>query len=104
MAKTRGAHFFTPQVRRSPTPLAVGPSLVAVGPTAAGFASAGPVASSYVVADPSATIAGACTSALAMRPTAAPAAGDVGDAEGSSIVALAQRRYHTRVGPTPPAP
>ena len=27
-----------------------------------------------------------------------------GDAEGSSSVAPAQRRYHTRVGPTPPAP
>ena len=37
----------------------------------------------------------------AAHPTATPAAGD---AEGSSSVAPAQRRYHTRVGPTPPAP
>ena len=34
----------------------------------------------------------------AVRPPAA------GDAEGSSSVAPAQRRYHTRVGPTPPMP
>ena len=40
-----------------------------------------------------------------MRPTAAPdaAAPAAGVAEGSSIMAPAQRRYHMRVGPTPPA-
>ena len=91
MAKTRGAHSFRQQVPQSPTPPAVGPS------TACFFATA----SSSTTASPSTVTIGAGSSVPAARPTVAPAAGD---AEGSSFVALAQRRYHTRVGPTPPAP
>ena len=55
---------------------------------------------------PSAAVAGADPSVLAARPTAAPAAPTpaAGDAEGSSSMAPPQRRYHTRVGLTPPAP
>ena len=94
MAKTRGAHSYRPRVRQSPTPLtgtstpgavvAASPSSPAVGASAA--AAAGP-------------------SAPAARPSAAAAASTAAaDAEGSSSVAPAQTRYHTRVGPTPPAP
>ena len=60
---------------------------------------------SAVVA-PSAAVVGAGPSVPAVRPSAAtaspvPAAADV---EGSFFAAPAQRRYHTRVGSTPPAP
>ena len=53
-------------------------------------------------AGPSEAAVGAGPRAPAVHPTAvaAPAAGD---AEGSSSVAPTQRRYHTRVEPTPPA-
>ena len=96
MAKTRGAHSFRPQVHRGPTPLAAGPSPAVIDPTTAGSVAAGP---SVAAADVG-------PSAPAARPTAAPTAATpaVGDAEGSSSVAPAQRRYHTRAGPTPPAP
>ena len=91
MAKTRGAHSFRPQVCYGPTP-----------PTVGSFAAAGP----------SAAAVAACPGMLAVPPSAAapsPAPATVqspaaGDAEGSSSVAPAQRRYHTQVGPTPPAP
>ena len=79
MAKTRGAHSFRPRVRQGPIPPAAGPSAAAAG---AGL-----------------SMPAALPTADAASPT--PAAGD---AEGSSSVAPAQRRYHTRVGPTPPAP
>ena len=97
MVKTRGAHSFRPRVHQGPTPPAVGPS--PVGP------SAGPAAAGPSTAGPSAAAAGAGPSVPAARPTiAAPSpAPAAGDAEGSSSVASAQRRYHTRVGPTPPA-
>ena len=80
-------------MRQSPTPPAAGPSPTAASPAAVGSFAVGP----SVAAGPR---------VLAAHPTAdvaspAPAAGD---AEGSSSVAPAQRRYHTRVGPTPPAP
>ena len=93
MAKTRGAHSFRPRVRQGPTPPAAGPSTT------------GPSAGS-VGTGPSATVVGSGPSMPAVRPIAdtaspAPAAGDV---QGSYSVAPAQRRYHTRVGPTPPAP
>ena len=88
MAKTRGAHSFRPQVCRDHTPPAAGPSPTTADPAVPGS----------VIAGPYATAAGAGPAA----PTAAaPAAGD---AEGSSSMAPAQRRYHTRAGPTPPAP
>ena len=78
-------------MRQGPNPSAIGPSVAS--PIAAGPAATGP----------STAAAGAGPNVPAERPTAAltPAAGD---AEGSSSVAPAQRRYHTRVGPTPPAP
>ena len=87
MAKTRGAHSFKPQVRQGPTPPAADPS----------------TASSSAAAGPSAVTAGAGPSVPAARPTIAAAspAPTAGDAEGSSSVAPAQRRYHTQVGPTP---
>ena len=79
MAKTRGAHSFRPQVRQSPTAPAIGPSAAVAGPGL----SVPPARPTDALASP------------------APAAGD---AESSSSVAPTQRRYHTRVGPTPPAP
>ena len=100
--ETRGAHSFRPRVPQGPTPptgtSTSGPNSAAAGP----FATTGP----------SAAAAGASPSVLVMRPSVAaalaaprviqnPVAADV---EGSSSVAPAQRRYHTRVGPTPPAP
>ena len=90
MEKTRGAYTFRSRVRQ-------GPSSPANGSSAADIVSVGPSA----VAGPSIAATGTDPSAPAARPTVAPAAGD---AEGSSSVAPAQRRYHTRVGPTPPAP
>ena len=87
MAKTRGAHSYWPRVHRSSTPptgistpgatAAAGPSAPATRPLAAAAASPAPAAIQSTV--------------------------DV-DAEGSSSVAPAQRRYHTQVSPTPPAP
>ena len=74
MAKTIGAHSLRPRVRQGRTPPAAGPS--AAGP-------------SIVAASP------------APSTVQSPAAGD---AEGSSSMAPTQRRYHTRVWPTPPAP
>ena len=97
MAKTRRAHTHRPRVLQGPSPPTAGPSSAAAGSPAADVAAAGPSSS----VGPSAAAVGAGPRALAVRPTAAPAAGD---AEGSSYVAHAQRRYHTRVGPTPPAP
>ena len=95
----RGAHTFRPRVRQGSSPSATGPSSAAAGPSST---TAGP--SSAVV--PSAVAVGAGLKAPAVRPTAAPAAtaSAAGDAEGSSSMAPAQRRYHTRVEPTPPAP
>ena len=100
MEKTRRAHSFRPQVRRGPTPPAAGPS-----PVAADLTASGPAATGSVAAGPSAAVAGADPSAPTARPITAPAAAapTAGDAEGSSSVAPAQRRYHTRAGPTPPA-
>ena len=82
-------------MRQGPTSPTAGPS--AAGPSTAGPAAAGPSVGS-VVAGPSAATTGASHSLPAVCPPAA------GDAEGFSSMAPAQRRYHTRVGPTPPAP
>ena len=87
MVKTRGAHSFRPRVRQGLTPPVVGPS-VATSPSVAGPSV--PVVHPYVAATSSAPAA-----------VQSPATGGV---EGSSSVAPAQRRYHTRVGPTLPAP
>ena len=101
MVKTRGAHTFRPQVHQGSSPPATGPSSAATGSPAADVAAAGPSSA----AGPSEAVVGADPRAPAVRPTAAPAATapTTGDADGSSSVAPAQRRYHTRVGPTPPA-
>ena len=88
MAKTRGAHSFRPRVRQGPTP-----------PT--GTSTPGP---SSAVAAPSTAAAGADPNMPAASPSvvaASPAPAAVqspaaGDAEDSSSVAPAQRRYHTR--------
>ena len=94
MVKTRGAHTYRPRVDQGPSPPAAGPSPAAADPSSA---STDP----FSAAGPSVVAVGAGPSAPAERSTAAPAAGD---AEGSSSVAPAQRRYHTWVGPTPPTP
>ena len=102
MAKTRGAHSLRPRVRQGPTPLTVGPS------TAGPYAAVGP----STAASPSTAAAGANPRVPAVRPSVAAASSApsavqspaAGDAEGSSYVAPAHRRYHTWVGPTPPAP
>ena len=108
MAKTRGAHTYRPRVRQGPSPSAVNPSSAAAGSPAADVAAAGPFPTTgpSSVAGPSAAAVGIGSRAPVVRPTAAPAAATpaAGDAGGSSSVAPAQRRYHTRVGPTPPAP
>ena len=98
--KTRGAHSFRPRVPQGPTPptgtSTPGPSSAATGP--------------FATTSPSDAAAGASPSVLVVHPSVAaaldaphvvqnPVAADV---EGSSSVAPAQRRYHTRVGPTPP--
>ena len=102
-------------MRQGPTPPTVGPSPATTGPStvvasfpaAAGFpVAADPAAAGSVTVGPSTAAAGASLRVPAACPTVdvvspAPA---TGDAEGSSSVAPAQRRYHTRVGPTPPAP
>ena len=96
----RGAHTYRSRVRQGPSPSAVGPSSNAAGSPAADIAAASPSSA----AGPSAAAAGAGPRAPAVRPPAAPAttAPPASDAEGSSSVASAHRRYHTRVGPTPP--
>ena len=90
MAKTRGAYSFRPRVRQGPTPPVASPSVA--GPAAAGLFSGS------LATGPSTAAAGASPSVPAVRPPAA------SDAEGSFSVAPAQRRYHTRVDPTPPDP
>ena len=90
MAKTRGAHTFRPQVRQGPSPPATSPSHAAAGSFAASIVATGP--SAAVGADPSAPAARSTSAPTVVAPAAS-------DAEGSSSVAPAQRRYHTRVGP-----
>ena len=99
MGKTRGAHSYWPRViRTSPSPVDTSTPKAAA---AAGLNEPAMPPSVAAVAGPSAPT---------VRPsTASPAPTDVqgtaaADAEGSSSMAPAQRRYHTRVGPTPPAP
>ena len=100
MAKTRGAHSFRPRVCQGPSSPAAGPSLTVNGSSAANIAAVGPA-----TVGPSTAAAGADPSAPAVHSTSAPAAAaPAGDDEGFSSVAPAQRRYHTRVEPTPPAP
>ena len=102
MAKTRGAHTYRPWVRQGPSPSSTGPSSTAVGSSTSDIAATGP----SFAAGPLAAAIGTGPRAPAVRPTAAPAAAAPAtiDAEGSSSVATAYRRYHTRVGPTPLAP
>ena len=105
MAKTRGAHSFRPQVRQGPTPptgtstpdpsSTAGPASSAVGPTSSTAA---------VDADPRMPAVHPSTAAVASPAPAAIQGTVAADAEGSSSMASVQRRYHTRVGPTPPAP
>ena len=86
MAKTREAHSFRPRVRQGPSSPTAGPSLAAVDSSTADI----------TAASSSAAAVGAGPSVPAVSPTSAPAAiVPVGDAEGSSSVAPAQRRYHT---------
>ena len=96
MAKTRGAHSFRPWVRQGPTsPTGTstpGPSSAAAAPSIAAVS----VGSSVPTARPSVVAASPAPTAV-QNPSA-------GDCEGSSSVDPAQRRYHTRVGSTPPAP
>ena len=98
MAKNREAHSNRPRVRQSPTPptgtSTPGATDVVDPSSPAAAAGAGP---SVPVAHPSVAIAASPAPATVQGTTAA-------DAEGSSSLAPAQRRYHTRVGPTPPAP
>ena len=111
MAKTRGAHSFRPRVLQGPIPTVAGPSpattyFLAAEPTVADPTTAIPAVAGFVTANPSAAAVGADPRVPAAHPTAddASPALAVGDIEGSSSVALVQRRYHTRVGPTPPTP
>ena len=97
MAKTRGAHSFRPQVCQSSTPPAgtsTPGAIVATDPRAA----VAPLPPAAAAARPSAAAAAAASPALAAVQGVVAA-----DAEGSSSVAPAQMRYHTQVGPTPPA-
>ena len=102
MAKTRGAHFYWPRVHQSSTPpagtstpgaaAASGPSAPAARPSAA------------ITAGPSALAAHHSTTVAASRAPAVVYGTAAADAEGSSYVAPAYRRYHTQVSPTPLAP
>ena len=104
MAKTRGAHSFRSQVRRGPTPPAAGPSPATADPAAAGSAATGSAVTGPAAAGFVSAAASTGPSAPAARPPAAAApAPAAGDAEGSSSMAPAQRSYHTRAGPIPPA-
>ena len=80
---------------QGPTPPVAGPSAAACSSTAAGPS---------VVTTPFAAAVGAGPSVPSACPTADAASPDhaAGDAEGSSSMTPAQRRYHNRVGPTPP--
>ena len=104
MVKTRGAHTFRSRVRQGPSPPAADPSSAAAWSPAADVVVAGPSSATCPssAAGPSAAAVGAGRRA----PTAAPvvAAPAAGDTEGSSFVAPARGKYHTRIGPTPPAP
>ena len=97
MEKMREAHTFRSWVRQGPSPPATGPSPAAARSSAADIAAVSPTAAVGPAA--------AGPNAPAARSTSAPAAAApaAGNAEGSSSVAPAQRRYHTRVWPTPPA-
>ena len=102
MAKTRGAHSYRPSVCRSSTPpadtstpraaIVAGPSPPGVPPSVAAA-----VSPNSLAVRPSAAVAASPAPAVVQGTVAA-------DAEGSSSIAPAQRRYHTRVSPTPPAP
>ena len=98
MAKTRGAYSFRPQVRQGPTP--------PVGTSTPGPSSAtGPASSAAAIgAGPRMPTARPSAAAVASPAPAAVQGTAAADAEGSSSVAPVQRRYHTRVGPTPSAP
>ena len=101
MEKTRGAHSFRPRVRQGSSSPAVDPSLTAAGSSATNIDAAGP----STAPGPSAAVVGVSPSAPAVHPTSAPAVAiPAGDAEGSSSMVPAHRRYHTLVGRTPPAP
>ena len=101
MAKTRRAHSFRPRVRQSPTP-PVGTStpgvVVASGPSAAATRPPASAASPAAAATRPSAVAAASPAPAAVQGAA------VADAKGCSSVAPAQRRYHTRVCPTSPAP
>ena len=87
MGKTRGVHSYWSRVRRSsttPADTSTPGVVVVVGPKAP-------------AARPSATVIAYPTPTAVQGPTAA-------DAKGSSSMAPGQRRYHTRVDPTLPAP
>ena len=102
MAKTRGAHSFRPRVHQGPTP-PVETSTPGLSSTAAAPSAVAALFSTAAGAGPSVPIAYPSVAAASPAPAVVqgPAAGD---AEGSSSVAPTQRRYHTRVGLTPPAP
>ena len=102
MAKTREAYIYRPRVCQGPSSPATGPFSAAARSPAADVTAA----SLSSAAGPSVVAVGAGPRSPAVCPTTAPAAAApaAGDAEGSSSVAPAQRRYHTRVEPTPPAP
>ena len=95
MVKTHGAHSFRPRVQRTSPPPTVSSS-----PRAP--AAGGPRTAS--TATP--TIALAPAAATTTTPTLAAIQGSAAVAVGvsASSVAPALRRYHTRVGPTPPDP
>ena len=94
MVRTRGGLRFRPQVRRSNPINANAPPSEAAAP-AAGGPSTVPAAITTALAAPTAVAASPAPAVVQGSPAA--------DAVGSSSVAPAQRRYHTRVGPTSPA-
>ena len=79
---------------------AAGPSYLAADASLA--AGASPAATAVV--DPNAPAARPSVAVPASPAPAAVQGSTIADVEGSSSVAPTQRRYHTRVGPTPPAP
>ena len=106
MAKTRGAHSLRLQVCRTSPPPAFNSS--PREPATSGPSTTAAVVRYFTSAKAAATVLATpatATAAAAVSPALASIQGSAAAAPVcSSSVALAQRRYYTRVGPTPPSP
>ena len=102
MAKTRGAHSYWSRVRWSST-LHYDTSTQGVAVTA-GLNAPAACPSAAAVTGPSAPAVRPSAATIASLASAVVQGTAPADVEGFSSVVPAQRRYYTRVGPTPPVP